>query len=287
MNLLIKTLLAISILFACSDKKTSLKTIKNIKLEKLWETDTLLNDVESVIYDTNNNVLYTSNINGHWLKKNGKGFISKVGLQGNILQHKWLEQLEGPTGSAIDGNTLYVADFNTVVAIDIPTQNIIKKYLIEGTERINDLTIDANGIIYGTDSKRGVLFSLNNGKTSLLKTDIEWPNGVLYEKDALLIGLGDKTIEKFQLNNNTATTMATGISNPDGIIRICNGNYLISSWEGMIYYVTKEGDKKLLLDSRKENINAADMTYIPSLKMLIVPAMLHNKLIAYKVNYEL
>ena len=51
-------------------------TTTSVRLEKLWETDTLLTTCESVIYDAGANVLYVSNIAGNPTDKDGNGFIS-------------------------------------------------------------------------------------------------------------------------------------------------------------------------------------------------------------------
>lgn len=272
---------------SCTAQKSNFtKRLKHPKLVKLWETDTILNDLESAIYDKKNHVVYVTSINGHWLKPNGKGFISKVDLKGKVTNHKWIDNTEGPTGTAIYKNKLFVADFNTILEIDLNTSKIIKKHTIEGTERINDLTVSEDGTIYGSGTKTGKLIALKNGKVTLLKTDLNWPNGLLYEDGKILIGLGDKTIISYDLQTKTSKTIAKDISNPDGIVAIGNGDYLISSWEGMIHYVTKEGDKTLLLDTSKEKVNSADITYITELKMVLVPAMLQHKLIAYKLTDE-
>lgn len=285
----ILTLVVIATFFlqSCTSQKLGFtKTLKNPKLTKLWETKMILNDLESVIYDKENNIFYVTSINGYWLKPNGKGFISKVDLDGKIINHKWIDNIEGPTGMAIYKDKLFVADFNTVLEIDINRSKIVKKYKIDGTERINDLTVAQDGTIYGSGTKSGKLFALKDSKITILKNDLEWPNGVLYENGNIIVGLGDKTISSYNLKTKTSKTIAKNISNPDGIVAIGNGDYLISSWEGMIHYVTKKGDKTLLLDTTKEKVNSADITYVSELKMLLVPAMLQHKLIAYRLTDE-
>lgn len=261
-------------------------TLKNPKLVKLWETDTILNDLESVIYDAKNDIAYVSNIHGNWRKPNGKGFISKVNLDGEIINHKWIENIEGPTGTVICGGKLYVADFGTVLEININTSEITNKYEVEGIERINDLTVDENGVIYGSCTVEGKLFSLKNGEITFLKDDLEWPNGLLYDNGSILIGQGDKTVSRYNLKDKTTTVLATEISNPDGLVAIGNGDYLMSSWEGLIHYVTKNGEKTLLLDTVEAGVNSADICYIPSKNILLVPAMLKHKLIAYSLEDE-
>lgn len=258
----------------------------NPALEKIWETDTVLRDLESAIYDEENDVIYVTSINGHWLEPNGLGYLSKVDRNGNVIEEKWIEGLDGPTGTAIYDGKLFVADFNKVVEIDIASAKMVKHHVIEGTERINDLTVSNEGTIYGTGTKSGKLFALKNGQVEIIQESLDWPNGALFEKGSILVGLGDKSIQRIDLKNKKRTTLAKGISNPDGIVAIGNGDYLISSWEGKIHYVREDGETKLLLDSSKEGINAADICFIPSKRMVLVPAMLKHRLIAYRLIDE-
>lgn len=254
------------------------------KLTFLWETEAVLNDLESVIYDAKRKVFYVTNINGHWLKPNGKGFISKLALNGEIIERKWIENIDGPTGTAMYNDKLFVADFNVILEIDLNEEKIKKVHNIKGATRINDLCVSKEGIVFGSGTKSGKLFAIEKDKVSVVKENLDWPNGLLYEENKVIIGLGDKTVKSYDLKSKKLTTITSNISNPDGIVALDNGSYLISSWEGMIHYVTANGDKKVLLDTRKEKINAADITYIPSLQMVLVPAMLQHKLMAYKLE---
>jgi len=266
-------------------KKVSNTTLDGPSLELLWETEAILTDIESAIYDESRNMIYTTSINGHWLKKNGKGFVSKIDLKGNIINHKWIDNLEGPTGTAIYNNKLYVADFENVIEIAIEKSSVTDTIFVPGTERINDLTISTSGIIYGTGTLQGKLFSIENKKVKMLKNDLGRPNGILVEGENILLGV-DKSegVEGYNLNTNSMKIFSRGISGADGITAVGNGDYLVSSWQGLIYYVYKNGTKKLLLDTSKEGINAADICYIPSKKILLVPAMLQHKLMAYKLK---
>ena len=59
-------------------------------LQKKWETAAEFKLPESVIYDEVNNVLYVSSMQDDPLKKDGNGFISKVGLDGKIIELNWV-----------------------------------------------------------------------------------------------------------------------------------------------------------------------------------------------------
>ncbi len=64
-------------------------------VEKIWETEKVFELPESVIYDPKNDVLYVSNITDHPFKKDGTGYISKIGLDGTIIKKKWIDKLNG------------------------------------------------------------------------------------------------------------------------------------------------------------------------------------------------
>ena len=57
-------------------------------VEIVWETEKIFELPESVIYDSSNDVLYVSNITDHPFKKDGTGYISKIGVDGEIIKKK-------------------------------------------------------------------------------------------------------------------------------------------------------------------------------------------------------
>ena len=59
-------------------------------VEIIWETEKIFELPESVIYDSTNEVLYVSNITDHPFKKDGTGYISKIGLDGSIIKKNGL-----------------------------------------------------------------------------------------------------------------------------------------------------------------------------------------------------
>ena len=84
-------------------------------LEVAWETEKVFELPESVIYDEKNSVLYVSSITDHPFKKDGTGYISKVGLDGSIIDLKWIKNLNAPKGLTIANDKLYIADVDELV----------------------------------------------------------------------------------------------------------------------------------------------------------------------------
>jgi len=99
-------------------------------LTKVWETDSLLDLPESAIFDAKNNLIYVSNIGGKFSRHDGNGFISKLDLNGNIVDLKWATGFDSPQGLGLFNNKLYVADMNRVLVVDIQTGKIEKEFRI-------------------------------------------------------------------------------------------------------------------------------------------------------------
>ena len=97
-------------------------------VEIVWETEKIFELPESVIYDSTNDVLYVSNITDHPFKKDGTGYISKIGVDGNIIEKKWIDKLNAPKGLTISKDKLYIADVDELVEVDIASAKITNKF---------------------------------------------------------------------------------------------------------------------------------------------------------------
>ena len=63
------------------------------KLEKIWETDTIVAIPESVLADLKNNVLYVSLINGGPWVADGIGGVGKLNADGRKYDSTWITGL--------------------------------------------------------------------------------------------------------------------------------------------------------------------------------------------------
>lgn len=267
---------------------------QNIELQKMWETNPVFQAPESVVYDHNRDVLYASNFNdkggfrqaGDTIKNE---YISKIDLNGNIIKLKWIEGLIGPTGLCIFNDMLYAVERGFMTIIDIQNENIIKRVPLLDYGFPNDITADLKGNFYITDSSNKTIYKANHEKAEKwMKSDeISGMNGVLLDKETLLVGVGNNDLKSINIQTkkvNTIVNLGEGII--DGIKKY-DDNYLVSHYKGNIYRVTKKGEITELLNTRDREINCADFEYIEEKKMLIIPALMNNKLFAYRiVNYE-
>ena len=138
------------------------------KLEKIWETDSIINMPESVLPDTKASILYVSIMGNSADEKDGIGGIGKLDLNGKIIDLDWIHGLNSPKGLAKYGNTLYAADITDVVVIDIPSSKIVRKIPIAGSIFLNDITVTDKGVVYVSDSRTKKIHQIINNWYNLI-----------------------------------------------------------------------------------------------------------------------
>ena len=255
-----------------------------VTLQLKWETDPQLTTCESVLYDDNADVLYVSNINGAPDAKDGNGFISKVSLEGEITTLEWVKGMDAPKGMGLLDGKLYVADIDRVHEVDTQNGNISKSHPAEGATFLNDITVKDNKV-YVSDSRGGSVYVIEDGKLSLWMDNLQGPNGLFAENGDFLMALWDgKSLNTVDVSSKQVTERTTGIENPDGIEAISNNEYLVSSWNGLVHHIDGDWNKTLILDTRKDSVNSADIEYVKSKNLLLVPTFFKNTVRAYEVN---
>src|ERR1700754_3476259 len=72
---------------------------------------------ESVSYDAGTGAAYVSNINSPDMSGNGQGYITKLGLDGKVIEEKFAEGLNAPKGTFVADGKLWVAGVEELVEI--------------------------------------------------------------------------------------------------------------------------------------------------------------------------
>jgi len=273
------------------------KTIKNntAQLELVWET-LGFNNPESVIYDPSNDVLFVSNVNGSPSEKDGNGYISKVLLDGTILSKKWVIGLNAPKGLAIYEDTLYVADIDTLVAIDIASGTISNSYQVDDAKFLNDVAANNDGRIFVTDMVLNRIHCLCDGQFNiwLESPELENPNGLHAEGDHLILAAWGVMTEGFatevpghlksiSISDKSITSLGGApIGNLDGVESDGKDGYYVTDWmDGKLYQINKAGEATLLLELEQ---GMADHEVILEKNLIILPMMNNDKVLAYKIK---
>lgn len=273
-----KTLLKVSTAITLA-LTVSAASAQQHRVVKLWETPNKLAIPESVFPD--GIILYVALINGKPWDKDGVGGIAKVSTEGKIIDTVWVTGLNSPKGMGKHGNRLYVADMDEVVTIDIKKGTVTGKIKIDGAVNLNDITIDKKGTVYVTDSNLGKVFKLE-GKTSVLYLEgLKGLNGIKAVDNDLYV-LADAM---YKVDAAKKLTKITTLENGgDGIEPVGNGDFLVTSWSGYLYYVNADGTKDILLDTHTANSQTADIGYDPVNKIVYVPTFFAKSVVAYTLQ---
>lgn len=247
---------------------------------------------ESVI--VKNQDVYVSNV-GKELKptaKDGDGFISKLDTNGKIKELHFIDGLNAPKGMGIIGNTLFVADVDTVKGFDIKTKKEVFSLSFDKVNFLNDITIKDKHSFFVSATDIGAIYEVNIKNKSYKKViDFTTANGLFY-KDGILyaaeLGSSPKTMfdgkgKFYQINlkNNKLTQLGNFEGILDGVQKVGN-KIFISDWVNF----EKSGIIRVYdLKTKKESVlkvepfmGAADLWIDEKSNKLYLPQMIGNKL---------
>lgn len=261
-------------------------------LAPLWKIDGF-DQPESVVANPAEKAIYISNINGQPTELNGKGYISKVSIDGRVLNKHWLDHLDAPKGMAVFGDNLYIADMQQVHQVSISQARIIKQFQVDQAKMLNDITIADNGTVYISDLLGGSIYRISNNEITpwFNHKDLPHPNGLLWQKDTLLVaswglGMNDNFTTKtagsiYALNiNSPELTVVNGsekLGNLDGLVRQ-KGILYASDWiSGELFKLKNAKSHKIL------NLNPGLADIGLSGSTLFTPLMLDGQVAAWKL----
>ncbi len=261
-----------------------------------WETEGFKNP-ESVLFDATRERLYVSNIDGDPVGKDGNGFISLVSPDGAIIEAEWATGLDAPKGMALHDDRLYVSDIDQLVEIDVNSGSVVARYPASGAKFLNDVAADETGNVYVSDMLDDAIYRLADGTFEIWIQDgnLTSPNGLTVEGDILLVAAWGVLAEGFATEtpgNLKAVSLETGkvtdygdgtpVGNLDGIELDGQGNYLVTDWmNGGLFRIEASGKADLLIDLDQ---GSADLEYIESRDLAIIPMMNEGKLSAFRLK---
>lgn len=249
----------------------------------------------------NKSDLYVSNV-GKELKptlKDGDGFISKLDVNGKIKELHFIDGLDAPKGMGIVGNTLFVADINTLRGFDLQTKKEVFNVVFEGVNFLNDITVkDSNTLFIGA-SDTSAIYEVNISSKSYKKMmDFIVPNGLFYEDGILYaaqLGIttqnmfdGKGKLYKIDLkDNNKLTQLGTFEGVLDGVTKVGNKVY-VSDWgngkdTGMVRVYDLKTKKESVLEAGLF-IGAADFWIDEKSKKIFMPQMIGNKVTIFDLK---
>src|SRR4051812_38254407 len=93
----------------------------------LWSVTEGMDSPESVYYDAGSGFVFSSQIGGDAAARDGNGRIVKLTLDGKVIDANWITGLNAPKGMRASRGTLWVADIDEIVGIDIAAGKIASR----------------------------------------------------------------------------------------------------------------------------------------------------------------
>lgn len=213
----------------------------------------------------NKHGIFVSNVGKELLplEKDNDGFISKLDSNGNVIEKKFISNLNAPKGMNSIDDILYVADIDTIKGFDLNNKKEVFNLPIKNAVFLNAIEILDNNTLLVSDTGTGIIHVIdidNNKYDTFVKLDSKFggPNGLLLDKNnnRLIVvgydpaGKSKGSVVAIDLNNKKQLAITKPLGALDGIVFAKNGDMLVSDWgenmKGVIYKIDHNGNIKTL-----------------------------------------
>jgi hypothetical protein len=252
---------------------------------------------ESVAYDPKAKVLYMGQF-GSELKpaeKDGKGKISKVSMEGKVLEDRFLpapgETLHKPKGIWVRGERLWVTDIDVVWIFDLKSRKG-RKLDLQGMGFANDVAVQGSAL-YISDNRGDMVYRvepadfLNHQGNPQIAVVFAGksinPNGLYPARDGSLLMVGFLSPKQARgiysvSKSGEIKTLAPEIGRLDGVYQMRDGSLLVTDWNsGSLSQWSAKAGMQTLASGFK---GPADFCVIPDEKGLtvVVPDLVQSQL---------
>ena len=228
------------------------------------------------------------------LARDGIGWLARYDAQGRLLDPRWIDGLDAPTGIASVGNRVYIADRAGVHEIDVPQAKRLRTIKIPGSIFLNDVAAAPNGDLFVSDFEANRIYRLDQDRKPevwLEGEQLQNPNGLIVDGDHLVIATWGPmtdpktfavkhpgTVLRAHLKSKALTPLGDGkpIASFDGIVKV-GDDYFATDWPGgRLLRISKTGEAREVLAGFYQ---LADLGYDPTGNTLAMPVMSDNRLI--------
>jgi hypothetical protein len=261
-----------------------------------WTVTEGVETPESVYVDAPSGAVFVSMIAGQPGDRDGNGRIMKLTADGKLVTASWVSGLNAPKGLRSYNGTLWTADIDELVGMDIASGRVSSKTKIDGAQFLNDVAVGDDGTVYVSDMLASKIYAVKDGKASIFAEgdDIEYPNGLLVEGDRLVVGGWGKPEADFttkvpghlfvldlKTKKKTLITLQP-LGNIDGVESDGRGGYIVTDYpKGQLIHVSASGEPRVL---KTWMPGAADLAFVPVGSIAIVPHMNENTIASYDIS---
>jgi hypothetical protein len=230
-------------------------------LELRWAADGFVHPT-SVLLHPDGDKLLISNGDGPAHQADGRGFISLLSLNGDLLNERFIDGLDAPTGMASVDGVLYVADLMRLRLFDLASGRPLGQISPPDAQRLTHLTAGADGRIFASDPYAATIYSISNGRAVRWSgsEQLSAPRALVVVGGELVIADGRATpgsqrsdagqggLKAIDLHSGLLRQLNHELDHGvhDGLAATEEGFFLSSSTEGRLYKIDAFGDETLL-----------------------------------------
>ena len=253
-------------------------------LTELWHIEGELNYPESLTLDHETGNLLVTNFIAE-----GGGFISLLRPDGSIIEPRYIEGFQSPTGIMVKGDNIYVADRAGVTVLNRNDHRNRKLISLPGSVFPNDIAVSEDGTVYVSDSGGDQIFRIRSGRAEvwLKGAHIAAPNALYLVGEKLYIGssgISSVVVTDTSGKNLEIVTELPGEPVIDGISSLSDGTLIIGDHSGYLYSIDKYGRPEVLMNTGASGMRMADFEYLPGSRMLVIPGLYSNRIRCFLVD---
>ncbi|HET8635109.1 MAG TPA: hypothetical protein VFL88_13255 [Gemmatimonadales bacterium] len=299
----ILALLAVGLAACSQEKPRPAESTAALAGPTLVTTVKGLSAPESVIHDTGQDVFFITNINGNPGARDGNGFISRMKPDGTIDSLHFVmggrggATLNAPKGTAITGDTLWVADLDAVRGFSRLTGAPLATIEFGPRARfLNDLAVGPDGKLYvsemgvatndaGQMSPTGLdnVFRIGDGhriESIMTRSKVPMPNGITPHGGGLLIGsYSEPDVREWREDADSVVTVGRASGTVDGIGVLDDGRIVASSWDDSTVAVVGTSPTPLITGVAAP----ADFGLDRKRHRMLIPQLTENQLVIWQL----
>ncbi|MFZ9060631.1 MAG: SMP-30/gluconolactonase/LRE family protein [Steroidobacteraceae bacterium] len=238
---------------------------------------------------------YVSSLGGGMsVARDGIGWISRYSAAGQLLEARWVEGLDAPTGMTSHGGMLYAVDRAGVLEIDIEARRVLRTIVLPDAVTPNDIAVADDGTLFVSDMAGNRIYRILPGATATLWVSdaaLEGPNGLWMDGERLLVATWGPAKEQgsiettrpgrllaVNLDHGSIQVLFNGqsIGHLDGLVGLDDALYVTDWMTGTLLRVAPTGAVSTVMTGLP---GLADLGVDPTGRVIGLPAMQDNRLV--------
>ncbi len=243
---------------------------------------------DQAVWDSTSRSWYVSNLGGGIsLERDGYGWIVKLDESGAVVDPRWVENLDAPSGMTVAGDLLYVVDRDGLYEIEIATAKIKHLYKVDEPVFLNDVALGPEGELYMSDFSAQRIYRIDPKSKAveifIESEDLDTPDGLYVDGNKLIVASWGPIVDPATFGTSRPGSVLSvdlktkkissylekglGVGNLEGIAK-AGDHYYITDWmAGSLLRVGESGFDVVLSGLQ----NPTDPNYAEELGVLAIP----------------